>query len=141
MVYKENIEVFKAISDRFVKFDSLYPAETKALFKSLVLEHMTSLDDTYWETMRCYPGKVVFEDVNNGKVISREQVVNEYVTEAAVKVCEYLDSFKDSEVIGGINGRSLFFSHKTGYYFYSGHDESIILLEICISGGVYPPGY
>ena len=141
IVYRENSEVFKVISDQFDKVESVYPAKSKEAFKVIVLSHMKTLEDDYWTKMRTYPGGSVFQDENNAKVISREQVVKQYLTETALKVGEYLTSYKDCKVIGEINGQSVFFSRKTGIYFYSGHDESLIILEIWITGGGYPPNY
>ena len=141
MVYRENNEAFKLISDQFEKVESVYPTKCKECFKSIVLSHMETLDDGYWEKMRTYQGGSVFNDENNGKIISRSDVVEKYMSEAGLKVGEYLNSYKDFEVIGEINGQSVFFSRTTGIYFYSGHEESLIILEIWITGGIYSPSY
>lgn len=114
-------------------------------FLDIIQKHVITLDERYWSyyIQRVFSGHIVsvdFESERDNIIdLTREELVEENLTESFVPVIYVNPLFYKSENIGEIDGYSVWFNER-GFYFYW-NEKTEYLLESWLTFPAYPYGW
>ncbi|WP_347990052.1 hypothetical protein [Methylomonas sp. AM2-LC] len=140
IVYNQNKEIFDEMFALANNDHYFYRKDIKQEFCNAVLTHAKTLSSEYWADKRTHINGICFEDSNNFKNISPEELIKiGNVSESSSDLDEFVIS--DGVKIGNVFGQPVYFVEKYGAYYYCGDPNGWGVLELWISGGVYPEGW